>query len=280
MILLLHAIFLVPVVNAWTFRYTNGTGATEIDRGDEAQNCTTSPIGKEKLFTWDPEGSDLCVSIYRDIDCDSRAGYSCTAWRKNASEAFSAYDVLLETEIEAKHETSTLAVSTSTSTSSLTSSSTSTSTLTSTSTSSSSSVSSASASTTPTESIVSASSSNSGSSSSPSLSGGAIAGVVIGVVAGVAIVVAFIVVFMKKRNKKNAVVDNQPGGYGPHEADATGSSVSGTTVVEKGGESAVRPFSPRSARVVELAGDEGSAELGSSPIIVAWVEMYLIQLLR
>lgn len=65
MILPLYVLLLVPLVNAWTFRYTNATGATEIARGNEAQNCTDSPIGKQKLFSWDPEGSDLCVSIYR-----------------------------------------------------------------------------------------------------------------------------------------------------------------------------------------------------------------------
>lgn len=262
MILPLYVLLLVPLVNAWTFRYTNATGATEIARGDEAQNCTDSPIGKQKLFSWDPEGSDLCVSIYRDTKCDSRAGYSCSAWRKNASEAFAAFDVLLEREIDAKHQTSTLAL-TSTSTSATTSTSTSTSE------SSSSSVSSisASATTTPTESAVSAGNVNSGSSS-PSLSGGAIAGVVVGVVAAVAIIVGFIVIFMRKRNKKNAAVANQHGGYGPHEADATGSSISGTTVIaEKGADSVARPFRPPpGSHVVELAGDEGSAELGSSPI--------------
>ncbi|KAJ5528820.1 hypothetical protein N7527_002213 [Penicillium freii] len=265
MILRLYALLLIPLVNAWTFGYTNATDATEIARGNEAQNCTDSPIGKQKLFTWDPEGSDLCVSIYRDTKCASRAGYSCGVWRKNASESFSAFDVLLERDIDAKHQGSTLDL-TSTSTSATTSTSTSTST----SNSSSSSVSStsASATATPTESAVSAGNVNSGSSSSPSLSGGAIAGVVVGVVAAVAIIVAFVVIFMRKRNKKNAAVASQHGGYGPHEADATRSSISGTTAVtEKGADSSARPFRPPpGSQVVELAGDERSAELGSSPI--------------
>ncbi|OQD60739.1 hypothetical protein PENPOL_c021G00148 [Penicillium polonicum] len=264
MILPLYAVLLIPLVNAWTFGYTNATDATEIARGNEAQKCTDSPIGKEKLFTWDPEGSDLCVSIYRDTKCASRAGYSCGVWRKNASESFSAFDVLLERDIDAKHQGSTLDL-TSTSTSATTSTSTSTST--SNSSSSSASSTSASATTTPTESAVSAGNVNSGSSS-PSLSGGAIAGVVVGVVAAVAIIVAFVVIFMRKRNKKNVAAASQHGGYGPHEADATGSSISGTTAVtEKGGDSIARPFRPPpGSQVVELAGDEGSAELGSSPI--------------
>lgn len=73
---------------------------------------------------------------------------------------------------------------------------------------------------------------------------------------------------MRKRNKKNAALANQPGGYGPHEADATGSSISGTTAIaEKESNSAARPFRPPpGSQFVELAGDEASAELGSSPI--------------
>jgi hypothetical protein len=57
-------------------------------------------------------------------------------------------------------------------------------------------------------------------------------------------------------------------GTGPHEADATGSSISGSTAVaEKGADPGARPFRPPpGSHVVELPGDEGSAELGSSPI--------------
>ncbi|KAJ5496503.1 hypothetical protein N7463_008490 [Penicillium fimorum] len=259
-----YALFLIPLANAWTFRTTNATGATEIARGDENQQCTNATIGKGKLFTWDPEGSKLCVSIYRDTECDSRAGYSCGIWRKNASEQFLAFDVLLENEIEAKHKTSTALISTSTSATSSKAIST----------SSSSSVTAASASATPTESsAASAVNANSGSSSL-TLSGGAIAGIVVGVIAAVAIIVAFVFVFMRKKNKKNAAAANQDGGLGPHEADATESSMGGTTVAETAGNSiaekeaeSVRPFRPvPGSQVVELAGDEGSAELGSSPI--------------
>ncbi|KAJ5807344.1 hypothetical protein N7447_010800 [Penicillium robsamsonii] len=262
MMLPLYALFLIPLANAWTFRTTNATGATEIARGEEERQCTNATIGKGKLFTWDPEGSDLCVSIYRDIECDSRAGYACATWRKNASEQFLAFDILPESEIEAKHRTSTALMSTSTSSTS------------SKPTSSSSSAAAASASATPTESrAASADNSNSGSSS-PALSGGAIAGIVIGAIAGVAIIVAFVFIFMRKKNKKNAAAANRDGGFGPHEADATESSMGGTTVAEKTGDSiaekeaeSVRPFRPvPGSQVVELAGDEGSAELGSSPI--------------
>ncbi|KAJ5177625.1 uncharacterized protein N7500_000324 [Penicillium coprophilum] len=265
----LCALFLIPLANAWTFRTTNATGATEIARGKEEQQCSNATIGKGKLFTWDPEGSDLCVSIYRDIGCDSRAGYSCGIWRKNASEQFLAFDVLVESDIDAKHKTSTFAL-TATTTTATTSKSTSTST----SSSSSSSLHAASASTTPTGSSTASGLNASSGSSDPSLSGGAIAGIVVGVVAAVAIFAAFIIVFMRKKNKKNAAAVNRDGGYGPHEADATESSMGETTVAEKAGNSiaekeaeSVRRFRPvPGSQVVELVGDEGSAELGSSPI--------------
>ncbi|CAG8897590.1 unnamed protein product [Penicillium egyptiacum] len=260
MMLPLYALWVLPLANAWTFSYTNSSDATEIARGQKAQNCTTSPLGKDKPFSWDPEESNLCLSIYRDTKCDSRAGYSCGAWRKTASNDFSAFDVKLERDIYNEEQAST-AASTSTSTSA-------TSTSTSTSSSASSTSESATATATPTESAAaSAANANSGSSNT-ALSGGAIAGVVIGVVAGVAIIVALVFIFMRKRNKKIVAAANQHGGYGPHEADATASSISGTTAVtEKTLEKAPRPFRPPpGSHVVELVGDEGSAELGSSPI--------------
>ncbi|KAJ5456942.1 hypothetical protein N7530_012216 [Penicillium desertorum] len=240
MMLPLYALWVLPLAHAWTFSYTNATDDTEIARGQESQNCTNSPLGKDKPFSWDPEGSSLCISIYRDTKCDSRAGYSCGAWRKSASNDFAAFDVKLEREIISEDQSTTVLSTSSTSA-----------TPTSTSTSSSASPTSASATATPTESAAaSADSANSGSSST-ALSGGAIAGIVIGVVAGVAIIVALVVIFMRKRNKKILAAANQHGGYGPHEADATGSSISDL---------------PPGSHVVELVGDEGSAELGSSPI--------------
>jgi hypothetical protein len=255
MMLPLYALWVLPLAHAWTFSYTNATDDTEIARGQKAQNCTNSPLGKDKPFSWDPEGSSLCVSIYRDTKCDSRAGYSCGAWRKSASDDFSAFDVKLEREIISEDQSTTVVSTSSTS-------------ATSTSTSSSASPTSASATATPTESAAASADSADSGSSNTALSGGAIAGVVVGVIAGVAIIVALVVIFMRKRNKKILAAANQHGGYGPHEADATGSSVSGTTAVtEKVSDTAPRPFRPPpGSHVVELVGDEGSAELGSSPI--------------
>ncbi|KAJ5121273.1 uncharacterized protein N7515_009234 [Penicillium bovifimosum] len=251
-----HALLFVPLVNAWTFRTTTPDNKTEIARGEAFQPCTNATIGQDRLFTWDPEGSDLCVSIYRDTECKSRGGYSCTLWRKNASAPFEAFDVMLESEIVAKSLSAAYsATHTTTTTTTPTPDPTTTTTP----------VHSASA--TPTDPAAAATSDDGGSSGS-SLSGGAIAGVVIGVIAGVAILLALAVLYMKRKNKNSAPVTVEHGGYGPHEADATNSSISGTTVIaEKGGDSAVRAFRPPpGSRVVELVGDERSAELGSSPI--------------
>lgn len=90
----------------------------------------------------------------------------------------------------------------------------------------------------------------------------------IGVIAAVAIVAGFIFFYIKRKNKKNTPLVDEHGGYGPHEVGATGSSVSGTTVAEKSADSTVvRAFRPPpGSRIVELVGDESTAELGSSPI--------------
>ena len=241
-------------MNAWTFSYTNQTGETEIIRGsgNDERNCTIANIAETKLFTWDPEGADQCVSIYRDTTCESMAGYSCTAWRKNASKTFMAFDVMPENLIVSKSEPSSLVSETPTPTSASTSAT-------------STSISSAASTPTPTTSDAAAGNANSGSSG---LTGGAIAGVVIGVLAGVAIIIGLVVFFMKRSNKKN-VSATPPGSYGPgrQEVDGTGSSMSGTTAYTVKEPLASAGFRPApGSRLVELKGDEGSAELGSSPI--------------
>ena len=56
-------LLLIPLVNAWTFRYTNEGNETEIIRGSEERNCTVADIFEDKLFTWDPEGTKQCLSL-------------------------------------------------------------------------------------------------------------------------------------------------------------------------------------------------------------------------
>ncbi|CAG8311580.1 unnamed protein product [Penicillium salamii] len=248
-----YIIFFIPLVNAWTFRWTNETNETEIIRGSEERNCTVANIFEEGLFTWDPEGSKQCVSIYRDTKCDSMGGYSCTAWRKNASRTFMAFDIMPENLIISKCQSST-AASTSTASSESTSISTSA--------PASTTSSPTSASATPTSSPSSPAGNTDTSPSSTGLSGGAIAGVVIGVVAAVAIIIGLVIFFMRRQKKSST--PGQPGGYGPHEADGGASSMSGTTANEPLASLGFRPVP--GSRFVELKGDAGSTELGSSPI--------------
>ncbi|KAJ6033162.1 hypothetical protein N7499_009431 [Penicillium canescens] len=247
----LYALSLLPLATAWTFLYTNKTDSTLILRGSDDQNCTAISLAKDKLFTFDPEGSDLCVSIYYDDQCSSRAGYSCTSWRKNASASFFGVDIAPERP------------AVSTSTTALPSSSTAASTSASTSTSTSASVSESATSTptsTPTPSDAATSDTSSG------LSGGAIAGIVIGVVAGLAVLAGLIFFFMRRNRKKNAPASVQPGSFGHHEAEATVSSLSGATEKPPGssGGGSFRP-APGS-KLVELAGDAGTFELPNSPL--------------
>ncbi|KAJ5757713.1 uncharacterized protein N7511_006407 [Penicillium nucicola] len=243
----LYALSLLQLASAWTFRYTNKTDDTLILRGSDDKNCTVISLAEGKLFTYDPEGSDLCVSIYYDDECDSRAGYSCTSWRKNASASFFGVDIGPER------------LATSTSTTALPTFSSAVST----STSKPASVSEA-VTNTPTSTPTTTPTDASKSDSSSSLSGGAIAGIVIGVVAGLA-VLAGLIFFVWRNRKNNAPPSVQPGGYGPHEAEATVSSFSGATEkmddTSKGG--SLRPQT--GSEVVELAGDV-TYELPNSPI--------------
>ncbi|KAJ5312777.1 hypothetical protein N7508_003607 [Penicillium antarcticum] len=242
----LYALSLLQLASAWTFRYTNKTDDTLILRGSDDKNCTVISLAEGKLFTYDPEGSDLCVSIYYDAECNSRAGYSCTSWRKNASASFFGADIAPERPAVSTSTTALPTFSTTAPPSTSTSASVSES-VTSTPTST----------TTPTDAVI--------SESSSSLSGGAIAGIVIGVVAGLAIVAGLIFFFMRRNRKNNAPPVVPPGSYGPHEAEATVSSFSGAT--EKMEDSSKRSFRPPTgSKVVELAGDVGTYELPNSPI--------------
>lgn len=245
--LLRYGLLFIPLVNAWTFRYTNKTEESEIIVGSGEQNCTVGNIAGGKEFSYNPGGaSDLCVSLYRDKSCTSRGGYSCTVWQRNASRNFMAFDVKSEKVILSEDQTSTM-----TSTS-MTSTSTSISTT-------------SSPTTTPTPSdAAAAGNANSGSG----LSGGAIAGVIIGVVAAVAIIVGLVVFFMK-RQKKQTPAPPTTGSYGPHEGGATGSVMSGTTAQDQ--MSPIGGFSEaaQKQRFMELPGQSATSELGGSQTLTS-----------
>jgi hypothetical protein len=89
---------------------------------------------------------------------------------------------------------------------------------------------------------------------------------VIGVVAGLAVLAGLIFFFMRRNRKNNAPEIVHPGSFRPHEAEATVSSMSGTTEKPPGssGGGSFRP-APGS-KIVELAGDAGTFELPNSPL--------------
>jgi hypothetical protein len=79
-------------------------------------------------------------------------------------------------------------------------------------------------------------------------------------VAGLAILAGLIFFCMRRNRKNDAPATVQHGGYEPHEAEATVSSVSGATEKMSDGQHAT------GSKIVELAGDPGTFELPNSPI--------------
>lgn len=253
MVLLLYTLIFLPLVQAWTFRYTNATNNATILHEIGTLNCTEIDLAGGKLFSWDPEGAKLCVLIFYDAKCLRGAGYSCPFWKKLASRNFYGVKII------PNEETASVTISTAIRTSAT---SVATSAIT---TASTSSI------TTP---IVTISSTPvaSKSSSPPHLSGGAISGVVIGVFCAV-LIIATIFFFCGRRQKQNAVLANQrntpQGSYktdkiGQVEADALMSS---RVISEKPTDPYSVGFRPApGSRFVELAGQDRTAELANRPL--------------
>lgn len=189
----LYACF-IPLAHGWTFLYTNSSSQVTILEETGTRNCTKINQAGDKLFTWDPEKSNLCISLYYDSECKSRGGISCPYWKKTASTDFNAIEVFTDNE----------AVSASISTKTVTPEPTSSAT---TESSSSTTTTATAAATTSAAPTTSAAAENNGSGSSSGLSGGAIAGIVIGAIAGVSIIAALFF-FFGRRNRKNAAAAN------------------------------------------------------------------------
>lgn len=247
--LLLYTLVLAPVVNAWTFRYTNATNNATILHDTGKLNCTKIDLAGGKLFSWDPEGAKLCVSLYYDAKCVTRGGLGCNPWKRNASTNFYGVDIITDEQAE----TATVSTATSSPTSRTSTASTSTTTV------------------TPTPTSTSAA--NDTSSSGSSLSGGAIAGIVIGVVSAVIMVAALFFFFGRRHRKKAALAHGQgdalQGPYGPDTSDRaeTEGVTSSQGISEKQASSDGGAFRPApGSRVVELAGQNRAAELAHSPL--------------
>ncbi|KAJ5798862.1 uncharacterized protein N7503_006367 [Penicillium pulvis] len=254
---LLYTLFLAPLAHGWTFRYTNSTSDTTILEETGSRNCTKIQLAKNKLFSWDPEGSNECVSIYYDENCETSGGYSCAFWKKSASHDFGSIDVSTSNKAASVSVITTTETATSTSASSVTST---------TGTSSAASTSSTfSASPTTTSSAATTDS----TSSSSTISGGAIAGIVIGVLVGI-LVIAAIFFILRRRNRKLAAAANSqsdPSLQGPYGRQASvpetittfgPSSTSTAHPAEKSADSALRVF--------EMPSHNPPVELVSTPI--------------
>ncbi|KAJ5553875.1 hypothetical protein N7513_003834 [Penicillium frequentans] len=223
-----------------------------------SRNCTKIQLAKNKLFSWDPEGSNECVSIYYDDNCETSGGYSCAFWKKSASHDFGSIDVSTSNKAASVSVITTTETATSTSSSSLTST---------TGTSSAASTSS-----TPSASSTSASiaATTDSTSSNSTLSGGAIAGIVIGVLVGILVIAVIFFILRRRRNRKTSAAassQSDPSLQGPYGRQASvpetittfgPSSTSTAHPAEKSADSALRVF--------EMPSHNPPVELVSTPI--------------
>lgn len=190
--LLLYLVALLPLVQAWTFRYTNSDNETTTIHGTENLDCTDIDLPSGNEVSFHPEGTLPCLSLYHGAKCpDSEKGSfkindTCTAWEwtTNAHGNFSGIEVYVS-----GAPTATASMSTATQTSASTGTSTSQST-------------------------------SSGSSSGLTLSGGAIAGIVVGLVCAF-LIVAAIFFFLGRRKRKAKLANQQNSPPAPYEPSET-----------------------------------------------------------
>ncbi|KAJ5082246.1 hypothetical protein N7532_011289 [Penicillium argentinense] len=241
----LYILPFIPLANAWTFLYTNATDNATIFHQTGTQNCTAIDLAKGKEFSWDPENSNLCISIYYDDTCMNRGGISCPAWKKNSSNNFHGIQIFTNDDA-ASASISPAPTQTIFTSASLSSTSTSLTTGT------------------------SAAGTSAGSSTS-SLSSGAIAGIAIGVVAAI-LLIGGLLFFIGRMNRKNATPESPApkGPYKPTLADMQ-SAVPPHEFAMGTGNSEKMPPSSRGrpvpgSKVVELPGDYRTVELENSPV--------------
>lgn len=190
--LLLYILALLPLAQAWTFRYTNSDNEKTTIHGTDNLDCTDIDLPNGNDVSFHPQGTLPCLRLFNDAKCpeDENGSFeynsSCTAWEwtTNAHGNFSAIKVYVPGE-----PTATASMSTATKTSA----------------------------TTGTSKSQSASSS---SSSGLTLSGGAIAGIVVGLVCAF-LIVAAIFFFLGRRKRKAKLANQQNLPPAPYEPSPT-----------------------------------------------------------
>lgn len=204
--LLLYIFALLPLVQAWTFRYTNSSNETTTIHGTKNLDCTDIDLPNENAVSWDPEETlKACLLIYHRAECPdseyspSDFNTSCTdyKWEASAYGRFRGIRVLVS-----GAPTATASISTATQTTATTGTSTSPST-------------------------------SSNSSSGLTLSGGAIAGIVVGLVCAF-LIVAAIFFFLGRRKRKAKLANQHNAPQDPYETIATGNAKADVLTSAKG----------------------------------------------
>ncbi|KAJ5770302.1 uncharacterized protein N7511_002353 [Penicillium nucicola] len=210
--ILLYIFALLPLVQSWTFQYTNSANETTTIHGTKNLDCTDIDLPNGNAASYDPEGSLPCLLIYQRAKCpDSEQSdvnaTSCESWKweSPANGRFRGIKVLVSgaptataSISTATQATATIATSTSLSTSSSTPPSTS-----------------------------------SDASSGLTLSGGAIAGIVVGLVCAL-LIVAVIFFFLGHQKRKAMLANQQNAPQGPYEPSATGYAEADVLISTKG----------------------------------------------
>lgn len=88
--LLLYIFVFLPLVQAWTFRYTNPVNGTTTFNGTTSSVCTEIDIANGTGYLWDTEGSGACVYLYSDAECLNSEGMDelCDSRKKPAGGDF------------------------------------------------------------------------------------------------------------------------------------------------------------------------------------------------
>lgn len=241
LLLLLNALSLMPLVEAWTLVWRNASDTSFVEHAKTSMSCTKISNPKGKLFEYDSEEGPFEISLYGNKDCSGVAsGWASHMLSKNASAAINSFRV------DSSATTASSPVAT---------------------TSSSTSIQPA-ASTTLTDTLLPESGSGTG------LSGGSIAGIVIGVVAGVAIIGGILFFIGRRRwaSSQNPVLNMgyAPSGCGSPDTYTSPSSLGrklaslDSTKNQTAAPSSTQGSSNAPVRVVELPGDYNPAELSNS----------------